>query len=113
MTQSMVDSQEPEQQQRQQPPAPTEGAVKSPYLGAVREAWRNACLLSDPRSPALDLALRAFARDGRARGASVGSLLRALDSLVRPPDGKDSGLDVPMLREWAGTQVIRSFYRDD
>lgn len=108
MTQWMVDSQEPEQQ-----PAPSEWAPKGPYLGAVREAWRNACRLSDPRSPALDLALRAFARDGRARGASVGSLLRALDSLVRPPDGGDTELDVPTLREWAGTQVIRSFYRDD
>src|SRR5206468_3838045 len=61
------------------PPAPEptapEPTAKGPYLSAVRDAWRNACLLREPRSPALDLALRAFARDGRARGASVGSLL--------------------------------------
>jgi hypothetical protein len=104
MTPEMVESQKP---------AGPEPTARGPYLSAVRDAWRNACLLHDPRSPALDFALRAFARDGRARGASVGSLLRALDALVRPANGGDLELDVPSLREWAGTQVIRSFYRDD
>ena len=102
--------------QRAEPRAeqpPHEVSPKGPYLSAVREAWRNASLAHDARSPALDLALRAYARDGRARGASVGSLLRALDALVRPHEGGDAGLDLPTLREWAGTQVIRSYYRDD
>ena len=102
----------PQQPAVPQPVTPEPGA-KGPYLSAVREAWHSACHLRDPRSPALDFALRAFARDGRARGASVGTLLRALDALVRPADGSDPGLDAPLLREWAGTQVIRSFYRDD
>ena len=110
----MVEPPMVEPQQQPVPDTPAKGPpVKGPYLSAVREAWRTACALRDPRAPALDLALRAFARDGRARGASVGSLLRALDALVRPTDGGDSGLDVPTLREWAGTQVIRSYYRDD
>ncbi len=109
MMQSMGEPQE----QRHPAARHPDVSVRGPYLSAVREAWRSACLLSDPRAPALDLALRAFARDGRARGASVGSLLRALDALVRPTEGGDAGLDVPTLREWAGTQVIRSFYRDD
>ena len=111
VTHPMVDPQKPDAPDAAA--AAPEPTTRGPYLSAVREAWRTACLRHDLRSPALDLALRAFARDGRARGASVGSLLRALDALVRPADGSDSGLDVPTLREWAGTQVIRSFYRDD
>ena len=102
---------QPDREPRARPPDET--APTGEYIGAVRDAWRAASLLPDPHSPTLQGALRAFAHDGRARGASVGSLLRALDALVRPHEGGDAGLDVPTLREWAGTQVIRSYYRDD
>jgi hypothetical protein len=79
----------------------------------VRAAWQEACGRSAPRSPSLARALRDFARDGRARGCSVGSLLRALDTLLPPERGGDASLERAAARAWVGTEVIRSYYRDD
>jgi hypothetical protein len=94
-------------------PEPREPAARGPYLSAVREAWRRARDSHDPHSDALAFALSVFARDGRARGQSVASLLRTLDSLVRPARGGDAALDFDNVREWAGTQVIRAYYQAD
>lgn len=79
-------------------------------LAEVRQAWRVARRGPDPHADGFAQALRAFARDGRARGASVAALLRALDGLVRRDDG-EPGFE--RVREWAGTQVIRAYYRAD
>lgn len=96
--------------------APRDPVGRSHYLGAVRDAWRNARAAHESRSDALILALRMFARDGHARGVPIASLLRSLDSLVRPEPaellGPDSdGFDA--VRAWAGTEVIRAYYRAD
>lgn len=92
--------------------APTLPGGRSAYLGAVRVAWRRARAGEEPRADALALALRVFARDGRARGATVESLLRALDGVVRSVDGPEAD-DADRVRDWAGTQVIRAYYCDD
>lgn len=94
-------------------PAAVPGAsyARGPYLDAVRRAWRATTVDLDPRSDALALALHAFAKDGRARGASVESLLRALDRLARASAGRDEREPgFAAVREWAGTQVIRAYY---
>ena len=90
-------------------PAEVARAPRSPYLDAVRRAWRSVAADVDPRIDALALALHAFARDGRARGASVESLLRALDRLAHPPIGEPEP-GFTYVREWAGTEVIRAYY---
>ena len=89
--------------------ASTTRAHRGPYLDAVRRAWRSVAADVDPRIDALALALHAFARDGRARGASVESLLRALDRLAHPPIGEPEP-GFTYVREWAGTEVIRAYY---
>ena len=94
-------------------PAPREPSVRGLYLTAVREAWHRALDAREMRSDGLALALWAYARDGRARGVSVATLLRALDLLVRPVPGRDPAPDVDRVREWAGTQVICAYYRAD
>ena len=87
-------------------------AARGPYLAAVREGWQVARDAGDARQPALALALATYAHDGRARGVRVETLLRALDTVVRPPDGEGS-LDFGDARAWAGTQVIRGYYAAD
>jgi hypothetical protein len=98
-------------------PAPerrhTPAAARGPYLAAVRDAWERARAAHDSEHPALCLALAAYARDGRARGVPVEVLLRALDTVVRPERGGDAVLDFGRVREVAGTQLIRSYYRAD
>ena len=91
----------------------TPAAARSPYLIAVREAWRRAHASHDADDVALALALAAYARDGRARGVPVATLLRALDIVVCPARGGDARLDFGRAREVAGTQLIRSYYRGD
>lgn len=89
----------------------TNAARRSPYLDLVRRAWRATPDDVDPRTGALALALSAFAKDGRARGATVESLLHALDRLTRSVAGRDeSEPGFARVREWAGTQVIRAYY---
>jgi hypothetical protein len=97
-------------------PAPTErrhtpAAARSPYLAAVREAWQRAHAAHDADDPALALALAAYARDGRARGVPVATLLRALDIVVCPARGGDARLNFGRARETAGTWLIRSYYQ--
>jgi hypothetical protein len=91
--------------------ARTSGGWRSPYLRAVRRAWRAAPRGSDPRGIALSLALRAYAKDGRARGAPVEALLRALDRLTHPALG-DAPPEAAPVREWAGVEIIRAYYAD-
>ena len=91
----------------------TPSAARGPYLLAVRDAWQLARDAGDPHHPALALAMAAYARDGRARGVGVSTLLRALDTVVRPPYGENPGLDFGGAREWAGTMLIRSYYQAD
>jgi hypothetical protein len=95
--------------ERRRTPEPARG----PYLAAVRSAWRLARAADDASHPALALALAAYARDGRARGVPVATLLRALDTVVRPQHGGDAALDFGDARAWAGTQLIRDYYRAD
>jgi hypothetical protein len=68
---------------------------------------------NDPRHPRSRLALAAYARDGRARGVAVQTLLRALDTVVAPERGGDAALDFGGAREVAGTMLIRAYYRAD
>jgi hypothetical protein len=91
-----------------QPECPAVSSFES--LAEVRQAWRAARRRTDPHAEGLARALHAFARDGRARGAPVAALLQALDGLVRRDDG-EPGFE--RVREWAGTQVIRAYYRAD
>lgn len=86
-------------------------AVRGPYYSALSEAWSASRARRDHSRPQLDLALRAYARDGRARGVPVHVLLVGLDRLMRGPNG-DSTPDAEQLRELAGTTVIRAYYRD-
>ena len=94
--------------------APAHGAssiARTPYLDLVRQAWRATAADTDPRADRLALALHAFARDGRARGAPVESLLGALDRLSRwvgHVDDVEPGFE--RVRDWAGTVVIRAYY---
>jgi hypothetical protein len=98
----------PDLSYRREPPPPV---ARSPYVDAVRRAWRATAADVDPRTDALVLALHALARDARARGASIGSVLRVLDRLapgVVGGDDSEPGFD--RVRDWAGTQVIRAYY---
>ncbi|GLC23797.1 hypothetical protein [Roseisolibacter agri] len=100
------------QQQTDVPPErPESRDVASPYLAAVHRAWRDVCTTTEPRSDTLRLALHALARDARARGLGVQSLLKLLDQLTKPRSPADAatpGFD--RVREWAGTEVIRAYY---
>lgn len=83
----------------------------SPALDAVRRAWRATPADVDPRTEALAGALRALAREGHARGATVESLLCALDRLTRwvgAADELEPGFGI--VRDWAGTVVIRAYF---
>jgi hypothetical protein len=80
---------------------------------AVREAWQRAHAANDAHDPGLGLALAAYARDGRARGVPVATLLRALDIVVCPARGGEAHLNFGRVREAAGTCLIRSYYRGD
>lgn len=102
-TQQQDDARPPER--RRIPPA-----ARGRYLAAVREAWHVARDAHDARHPRLALALAAYARDGRARGATVGMLLHGLDVLVRSVHGGDGSLDFGDAREWGGSVLIRSYY---
>jgi hypothetical protein len=86
---------------------------RGPYFGAVREAWRLARAAGDDGRVRLSLALAVYARDGRARGVPVATLLRALDTIVAPHAGGDDALDYGGARAWAGSALIRAYYRDD
>lgn len=79
-------------------------------LTAVRQAWRQSRPAPDLRSAALAAALRGFACQGREAGMPIATLLRALDALARRDDG-EAGFE--RVREWAGTQVIRAYFRAD
>jgi hypothetical protein len=104
---------EPFPERRRVPPE-----ARTPYFTAVREAWRRARhalpLTAGPGEEGgrrvLALALAAYARDGRARGVPVATLLRALDTVVRPQDGGDPTLDAGGARAWAGSALIRAYY---
>jgi hypothetical protein len=100
--------QSPESERRHTP-----AAARGPYFRAVRDAWQRAGAAHDPNHPALALALAAYARDGRARAVPISTLLRALDTVVRPERGGDSELDFGRTREIAGSLLIRSYYRAD
>ncbi len=91
----------------------TPAAARGPYFMAVREAWRRARAAHDAEHAGLCLALAAYAHDGRARGVPVATLLRALDTVVRPDQGGDAALDFARARETAGTRLIRSYYQAD
>ena len=91
--------------------ATTAVPARGAHLDGVRRAWRATADDVDPRGEPLARALRAFAREGRARGALVGALLRALDRLACPlgrDDEPEPGFE--RVRDWAGTQVIRAYY---
>jgi hypothetical protein len=91
----------------------TPAAARGPYFGAVREAWQVAGRAGNAHHPALALAIAAYARDGHARGVPVQTLLRALDTVVRPERGGEAALDFGRAREVAGTLLIRSYFRAD
>jgi hypothetical protein len=88
-------------------------AARTPYLSAVREAWTRGRDAGEANPPALALALAVYARDGRARGVPVDVLLRALDTVVRPPVAGRARVDPSLARAWAGAELIRAYYRDD
>jgi len=88
-------------------PASSEAAVNQAVLC---EAWQRARAAADPRGDELARALRAVAREARAGGAPVTALLRALDRLAAA-DG-DAAAGFARVRAWAGTEVIRAYYRD-
>ena len=92
-----------------------EPALRSPYLGAVRDAWRRAREMREPYADGLALALCLFARDGRARGVPVSALLQTLDGLVRPRVIGDNVelAELELARSWAGAQVIRAYHGAD
>ncbi len=91
----------------------TPAATRGPYLDAVRRAWMRVAAPRELASPALSLALAAYARDGRARDVPVETLLRALDIVLCPRDGDDPRLDVSEVRAWAGQRVIRYYHGVD
>lgn len=92
-------------------------AARGPYLAAVRRAWERARTAGAavrgglPPELALDLALAAYARDGRARQVPVDALLRALDTVVRAGPGGDP--DADGLGAWARARLIRRYYGAD
>ena len=88
--------------------------ARGPYLAAVREAWLHARAAFDAAPPGLAFAIAAFARDGCARRIPVETLLRALDVVIGPEAGAvPAGVDHVRVREWAGTHLIRSYFRAD
>ncbi len=91
------------------PHAPADDVIAH-CQGALRAAWQRADAAADPRGEPLAEALRAVAREARARGAPVTALLRALDRLAWE-GGAEAG--VTRVRAWAGTEVIRAYHRDD
>jgi hypothetical protein len=86
-------------------------AGRSPYLAAVRAAWRQARDGETPFSDGLALALCLFARDGRARGVPVDSLLQTLDTHVRSATA--DAAEGELVRAWVGAHVIRAYYGAD
>jgi hypothetical protein len=50
-------------------------AIRTPYYGRVRQAWRAAVARREFTDPQLALALHVFARDARAREIPVSDLL--------------------------------------
>lgn len=80
----------------------TPHTARGPYFGAVREAWRRAREAHDAEHPALRLAVAAYAGDGRARGVPIETLLRALDTVMRPADDGHPALASDAIRAYAG-----------
>lgn len=102
--------QSPPGRERPAPPAEASGAP----LAAVRQAWLTARGAYDATPAAVDRAVAAYARDGRERGAPVETLLRGLDAVIGAEPGVDAeGVDPVRVRQWAGTQLIRAYYRAD
>lgn len=93
------------------PHDPEMRGVRGPYYAAVRDAWAAAHSRLDRSGALLELALRAYARDGRARGVPVSALLIGLDRLTRA-ESDNAAPDAESFRELAGTIVIRAYYRD-
>ena len=99
-------------------PGLREPVARSPYLGAVRDAWRRAWEAGDLYANGLALALCLFARDGRARGVPVHALLQTLDGLIRASGSGDPAelgeiAELEQARSWAGAQVIRAYHGAD
>ena len=88
-------------------------AIRTPYYGRVREAWRAAVARHDYTAPPLAIALQVFARDARAREIPVSDLLKALDAMIDARSGGEYALDADHVRQWAGLLVTRAYYRDD
>ena len=88
-------------------------AIRTPYYGRVREAWRAAVARHDYSAPQLAVALQVFARDARAREIPVSDLLKALDAMIDARYGGEYALDADHVRTWAGLLVTRAYYRDD
>ncbi|MDF1503952.1 hypothetical protein [Roseisolibacter sp. H3M3-2] len=91
-------------------PPHTAAAPAAAAVAGVRAAWQLARRDADPHAEPFAQALRAYARDAHAGGVPVSALLQALDGLVRRDDG-EPGFE--RVREWAGSQVIRAYFRAD
>jgi hypothetical protein len=87
--------------------------VRSPYFGALREAWRHAREERDPCTSSLALALCLFTCDARARGIPVDALLLAVDRLIRSAPNTAESAELEPVRAWASAQVIRAYHRAD
>ena len=88
-------------------------AIRTPYYGRVRQAWRDAVARRDFTDPQLAVALQVLARDARAREIPVSDLLKALDAMIDSRAGGEHALDADHVRTWAGLLVTRAYYRDD
>ena len=91
--------------------ADAEGALPALLHPPLQAAWERTRARVDPRSEVLADALHTVAREARTRGAPVTALLRALDRLAAMDGGADGGF--ARVRAWAGTEIIRAYYRDD
>lgn len=92
------------------PDAGTSPGAPAVNQAVLCEAWQRARAAADPRGEALAQALCAVAREARAGGAPVTALLRALDRLAAADGGAAAGF--ARVRAWAGTEVIRAYFRD-
>jgi hypothetical protein len=88
-------------------------ALRGPAFDRMHDAWAEARRRHEPELPAFVDSLKALARDAREKHLDVAELLKALDSVTRPENGGEPGLDWDHVREIAGRVVIRAYYRDD
>ena len=88
-------------------------ALRGPAFDRMHDAWAEARRRHEPELPVFIDSLKALARDARDKNLDVAELLKALDSVTRPENGGEPGLDWDHVREIAGRVVIRAYYRDD